>query len=68
LTYPGPYCARSATSSIFAGSNGLMACMTLNFSSRTARGSKVTGGSMATRQTTCSRWFWIMSRSAPDSS
>ena len=42
--------------------------MTLDFSSRTARASNVTGGSMATRQTTWSRWFWIMSRSAPDSS
>ena len=32
---------------------------------RAAEASKEAGGSMATRETSCSRWFWNMSRNTP---
>ena len=38
---------------------------TLTFSSRTAVASKLAGGSIATSASSCSIWFWTMSRSAP---
>ena len=41
---------------------------TLTFSLRTESGSRSDGGSMATRQRSCSMWFCSMSRSAPYSS
>jgi len=45
-----------------------MARSTFTFSSRTARGSKAMGGSMATSDRTWSMWFSTISRSAPASS
>ena len=39
---------------------------TLSFSSRTESAAIEVGGSMATRQSSCSMWFCTMSRSAPD--
>ena len=41
---------------------------TLSFSSRSALASSEAGGSIATRQSSCSIWFCTMSRSAPLSS
>jgi hypothetical protein len=38
---------------------------TLSFSSRMASASPVAGGSIAIIVSSCSAWFWIMSRSAP---
>ena len=38
---------------------------TLTVSSRNDPASKLTGGSMAVMQTSCSKWFWIMSRTTP---
>jgi hypothetical protein len=38
---------------------------TLAFSLRTSSGSKLAGGSIATRASTWSSWFWKMSRMAP---
>ena len=45
-----------------------MARRTFTFSFRTDSAVKSMGGSMAVRATSCSRWFWTMSRIAPDCS
>ena len=45
--------------------NGRIDCRTFTFSSRTASASKPTGGSIAVRQRSWSRWFWNMSRRRP---
>ena len=45
--------------------SGLSARSTFSFSSRTASASSRAGGSIATRQSSCSIWFCTMSRSAP---
>jgi len=47
--------------------NGGWSAGALARSSRTAVDSNIAGGSMAMVAMTCSRWFWIMSRSAPAS-
>ena len=44
---------------------GAMDFRTFTFSSWMLSGSRSTGGSMATRERSCSMWFCIMSRSAP---
>ena len=44
---------------------GRMALSTFTFSSRSESGSASTGGSIASSATTCRRWFWITSRTAP---
>jgi hypothetical protein len=41
---------------------------TFTFSLRTASAEKSLGGSIAVRASSCSRWFWKMSRIAPDCS
>ena len=47
---------------------GRSALKTLAFSSRTSSASKRGGGSIAIIDSTCSMWFWNMSRSTPASS
>ena len=42
-----------------------MDCNTFTFSLRTSSAVKLTGGSIATWQSSCSMWFWIRSLSAP---
>src|SRR5262249_52134822 len=59
---PAVYCPRTASR---AGSSGRTACSAFAFSSRTRFASKLAGGSIATRLSSCSAWFWITSRSAP---
>ncbi|MNP27547.1 hypothetical protein D3C76_1204650 [compost metagenome] len=48
-----------------SGLIGARALSTLTFSSRMLSADRSAGGSMAIRQSSCSRWFWIMSRSWP---
>lgn len=43
-----------------------MALSTLSFSVRTLSASKEEGGSIAMTHSTCNKWFWIMSRRAPE--
>ncbi len=45
---------------------GATAWSTFTFSSRTSSASNVTGGSMHSRLSSWSMWFWTRSRSAPD--
>ena len=63
---PAEYCARTAISGTSSGSGGWIAWSTFTFSSRTSSAEKFTGGSMHSRQSSCSMWFCTRSRSAPD--
>ena len=67
-TSPGPYCARTAIASMSSARGSSIACSTLTFSLRTSSAVKSTGGSIATWHSSCSMWFWMRSRSAPDES
>ena len=62
---PARYWPRTVLLSMSCAVNGLSARSTLIFSSRTASGSMLPGGSMARIQSSCSRWFCTMSRAAP---
>ncbi|MNJ70068.1 hypothetical protein D3C77_664870 [compost metagenome] len=44
---------------------GARALRTLTFSLRMLSADRSLGGSIAIRHNSCSRWFWIMSRSCP---
>ncbi len=67
-TRPGLYCPATTALSTSVPVIGLSAWSTLSFSSRTVSRPTYVGGSIATRQSSCSRWFWIMSRRAPEPS
>ena len=62
------YWPRTTSSATCDGAIGRSESNTFTVSLRTALGRKCAGGSMAIMPTTCSRWFWNMSRSAPEPS
>ncbi len=65
---PAAYCPSTTFFCTASGESKVStARSTLIFSSRTASASNATGGSMAVRQSSCSTWFWIMSRRMPAS-
>ena len=59
--YPGPYWPRTTC----LGAGVRIAFSTLTFSFRTDSAVKSIGGSIAVSATSCSAWFWKMSRIAP---
>jgi len=59
------YCARTAISATVSTVGGVIAWSTFTFSSRTSFAVNVTGGSMHSRHSSCSMWFWTRSRNAP---
>ncbi|MCY1348426.1 hypothetical protein D9M69_345730 [compost metagenome] len=65
---PAVYWPRTVLRRTSSGDIGRNERNTLSFSSRTASELSDAGGSMARMLTSCSRWFWIMSRMAPASS
>ena len=65
---PAVYCARTACCAMLSGVSARIDCSTFTFSSRTAFADICGGGSMAVSVSSCSRWFWNMSRSTPASS
>ena len=62
------YWPRTANFSISPGGMGRSERSTFTFSLRTASGSRLDGGSIATRQSSCRRWLCSMSLAAPYSS
>ena len=63
--WPGPYCPRTALCARASGEIARTAWSTSTFLFRISSAEKETIGSMATRQSSCIRWFCTMSRSAP---
>jgi hypothetical protein len=62
---PWPYWPRTVSRAMSARPKRRSERSTFSFSSRTASGASEVGGSMATMHSSCSRWFWTMSRMAP---
>jgi hypothetical protein len=62
---PARYWPRTTSRATRSGVKGRSDFSTLSFSSRMASASLVDGGSIAMMVSSCSAWFWIMSRSAP---
>ena len=59
------YWPRTTSRATLSAVKGLSERSTLSFSSRMASAVLREGGSIATIVSSCSAWFWIMSRSAP---
>ena len=58
------YCPRTTFRATSSSDHLGSASSTFTRSLRTASAERSTGGSIATRQRSCIRWFWTMSRSA----
>jgi hypothetical protein len=54
---PAPYWPRTHSARTRSGVNSRAARIALNFSSRTASDSRLTGGSIATSESTWKTWF-----------
>ena len=63
----GPYCPATVFCRTSAGVMGRIERNSFERSSRTEAARNVALGSIAMVAITCSRWFWIMSASAPAS-
>lgn len=59
------YWPRTTSRTTLSALNGLSERITFSFSSRIASASLREGGSIAIIVSSCSAWFWIMSRKAP---
>ncbi len=64
-TLPARYWPRTTSRAALSDENGFSDRSTFSFSSRIASAALRDGGSIATIVSSCSAWFWIMSRSAP---